>query len=99
MPKSTMILVDEAYHHYADSPEYDSVIPMVKDHPNLIVARTFSKIYGMAGLRCGSFVGPQPKSDPTRPPQKWGSVKSMAPAAARTRFYRPAPGPNPNGPQ
>src|SRR5207237_6832180 len=49
----TMILVDEAYFHHADSPNYESVIPLIKDHPNLIVARTFSKIYGMAGLRCG----------------------------------------------
>src|SRR6266705_4111575 len=46
----TMILVDEAYFHYAGSPDYESVIPLIKDHPNLIVARTFSKIYGMAGL-------------------------------------------------
>ncbi len=36
----TIILVDEAYFHYADSPDYDSVIPLIKDHPNLIVART-----------------------------------------------------------
>src|SRR5207302_8655462 len=49
----TMILVDEAYFHYADSPDYESVIPLIKDHPNLIVARTFSKIYGMARLRFG----------------------------------------------
>src|SRR5215471_5892405 len=39
----TMILVDEAYFHYADSPDYESVIALVKDHPNLIVSRTFSK--------------------------------------------------------
>src|SRR5439155_11577230 len=49
-PRQTIILVDEAYYHYADSPDYESVIPLIKDHPNLIVARTFSKIYGMAGL-------------------------------------------------
>ena len=53
VPRETTILVDEAYHHYVDSPEYESVIPLIKDHPNLIVARTFSKIYGMAGMRCG----------------------------------------------
>lgn len=52
-PRDTMILVDEAYHHYVDSVDYESVIPLIKDHPNLIVARTFSKIYGMAGMRCG----------------------------------------------
>src|SRR5947207_3251366 len=48
---SAMILVDEAYHHYASSAGYESVIPLLKVHPNLVVARTFSKIYGMAGLR------------------------------------------------
>ena len=53
VPRDTMILVDEAYHHYVESPDYESVIPLIKDHPNLIVARTFSKIYGMAGMRCG----------------------------------------------
>src|SRR5213592_1251712 len=52
----TMILVDEAYFHYADSPDYESVIPLVKEHPNLVVSRTFSNIYGMAGLRCGYCV-------------------------------------------
>src|SRR5947199_4732436 len=55
-PRETMILVDEAYFHYADSPDYESVIPLVRDHPNLIVSRTFSKVYGMAGLRCGYCV-------------------------------------------
>src|SRR5258705_486630 len=52
-PASVTILVDEAYHHYAESPEYESVIPLIKSYPNLVVTRTFSKIYGMAGLRCG----------------------------------------------
>src|SRR5581483_5827865 len=47
------VLVDEAYHHYADSPEYESVVPLIASHPNLFVARTFSKIYGMAGVRLG----------------------------------------------
>lgn len=41
----TIVLVDEAYHHYVESPDYESVIPLVASHPNLIVARTFSKIY------------------------------------------------------
>jgi len=43
-PRETTILVDEAYFHYADSPDYESVIPLVKDYPNLVVARTFSKV-------------------------------------------------------
>src|SRR5467141_1367789 len=78
----TMILVDEAYFHYADSPDYESVIPMVKDHPNLIIARTFSKIYGMAGLRCGYCVAQHETIERIRPHQMWDSVNCMALAAA-----------------
>jgi histidinol-phosphate aminotransferase len=78
----TMILVDEAYFHYADSPEYESVIPLVKDHPNLIVARTFSKIYGMAGLRCGYCVAQKETIARMRAYQMWDSVNIMALTAA-----------------
>jgi histidinol-phosphate aminotransferase len=78
----TMILVDEAYFHYADSPDYESVIPLVKDHPNLIVARTFSKIYGMAGLRCGYCVAQPETIKRMHGFQMWDSVNVMALAAA-----------------
>src|SRR5712692_1437847 len=78
----TMILVDEAYFHFADSPNYESVIPLVKDHPNLIVARTFSKVYGMAGLRCGYCVAQRDTIERMRPHQPWDSVNIMALAAA-----------------
>src|SRR5947199_3173324 len=81
-PRETMILVDEAYHHYADSPDYESVIPLVKDHPNLIVARTFSKIYGMAGLRCGYCVAQPETIKRMHPFQMWDSVNIMALVAA-----------------
>ena len=81
-PSQTMILVDEAYFHYADSPDYDSMIPLIKDHPNLIVARTFSKIYGMAGLRCGYALGQTETIARLRAHQSWDSVNIMAVAAA-----------------
>jgi len=80
--RETTILVDEAYFHYADSPDYASVIPLVNDHPNLIVARTFSKIYGMAGLRCGYCVAQKETIERIRPHQMWDSVNCMALAAA-----------------
>lgn len=51
-PKAT-VLVDEAYMELTDDPEYSSVAALVKEGQNLIVTRTFSKIYGMAGLRVG----------------------------------------------
>ena len=78
----TMILVDEAYFHYADSPDYESVIPLVKDHPNLLVARTFSKIYGMAGLRCGYCIAQPDMIKGMHPFQMFDSVNIMALAAA-----------------
>jgi histidinol-phosphate aminotransferase len=88
-PHQTMILVDEAYFHYADSPDYESVIPQIKDRPNLIVARTFSKIYGMAGLRCGYCVAQKETIERIRPHQMWDSVNCMALAAALASLNDP----------
>ena len=88
-PRQTMILVDEAYYHYADSPDYESVIPLIKDYPNLIVARTFSKIYGMAGLRCGYSVAQRETIERMRPHQMWDSVNIMALAAATVSLNDP----------
>jgi histidinol-phosphate aminotransferase len=81
-PRETTVLVDEAYFHYADSPDYESVIPLVKDYQNLVVARTFSKVYGMAGLRCGYCVAQPDTIKRMRPHQMWDSVNCMALAAA-----------------
>jgi histidinol-phosphate aminotransferase len=53
----TVILVDEAYHEYVDDPAYASVVPMALEYPEVIVSRTFSKVYGLAGLRIGYAVG------------------------------------------
>ncbi|HEX3254040.1 MAG TPA: aminotransferase class I/II-fold pyridoxal phosphate-dependent enzyme [Pyrinomonadaceae bacterium] len=79
---STIALVDEAYHHYVESKDYESVIPLVKDYPNLIVARTFSKIYGMAGLRCGYCVTQTTNIRAMRTHQVFDSVNIMALVAA-----------------
>jgi histidinol-phosphate aminotransferase len=81
-PRETIVLVDEAYHHYADSSDYESVIPLVKDHSNLIVARTFSKVFGMAGLRLGYCVAQPQTIQRLRPHQTWDSVNIMAMVAA-----------------
>lgn len=94
VPSNTMVLVDEAYHHYAESAEYESVIPLIKSHPNLIVARTFSKIYGMAGLRCGYCIAQPQTIQRMRPHQTWDSVNIMALAAAIASLNDPAQVPN-----
>jgi histidinol-phosphate aminotransferase len=49
-PKNSIVLVDEAYIHFSDA---TSAIDLVKAGKDVIVLRTFSKLYGMAGLRCG----------------------------------------------
>jgi histidinol-phosphate aminotransferase len=57
VPSSTLILVDEAYFDFAEDPHYGSVAEWTQKYPNLVIARTFSKIYGMAGMRLGYAVG------------------------------------------
>jgi histidinol-phosphate aminotransferase len=51
------VLVDEAYHEYVDDASYASAIPLALANPRVVVARTFSKVYGMAGLRVGYAIG------------------------------------------
>jgi len=52
-PETTTFLMDEAYFEYVDNPAYWSALKWIDTHPNVIVVRTFSKIFGMAGLRVG----------------------------------------------
>jgi len=52
----TFVLVDEAYFEFAEDPAFGTVIPLIAQYPQLIVARTFSKIHGMAGMRVGYAV-------------------------------------------
>ncbi|MCC7034295.1 MAG: histidinol-phosphate aminotransferase family protein [Acidobacteria bacterium] len=56
----TMILIDEAYHDYVTDPSYQSVVDIALSTPNVFVTRTFSKAYGMAGLRAGFAIGHAP---------------------------------------
>ena len=53
----TTILIDEAYHEYVDDPGYGTAIPLALANPKVVVTRTFSKVFGMAGLRVGYAVG------------------------------------------
>ncbi|WDT85458.1 pyridoxal phosphate-dependent aminotransferase [Alteromonas sp. 009811495] len=54
--KKALVLVDEAYNELIDEPPKHSMIPQVKAGHNVIVARTFSKIYGLAGMRVGYLI-------------------------------------------
>ncbi len=54
---ATAVLIDEAYHDYVSDPAYETAIPLALEIPNVFVTRTFSKAYGMAGMRIGYAVG------------------------------------------
>ena len=49
--------MDEAYFEYATMPGYETMIPLAVENPRVVVARTFSKCFGMAGIRIGYAIG------------------------------------------
>jgi histidinol-phosphate aminotransferase len=53
LPRDVLLVWDEAYREYVEDPSYPESIPYLERYPNLIILRTFSKIYGLAGLRVG----------------------------------------------
>jgi histidinol-phosphate aminotransferase len=55
--RDTVILIDEAYHEYVTDPAYQSAVPLALSTPNVFVTRTFSKAFGMAGMRVGYAIG------------------------------------------
>ena len=57
IPDDVIVVFDEAYAEMADAPDYASALPLLSRHPNLVVTRTFSKAYGLAGLRVGYLLG------------------------------------------
>jgi histidinol-phosphate aminotransferase len=56
VPLNVTVLVDEAYFHFVEDGNYGSVVDWLPKYPNLVIARTFSKVYGMAGMRLGYAV-------------------------------------------
>ena len=52
----TMVFSDEAYYDFITEPDYPSMVQLVKENMNVIVSKTFSKVYGLAGLRIGYLV-------------------------------------------
>lgn len=53
VPADVLVVVDEAYADFVDAPDYASALPLLARHPNLVVTRTFSKAFALAGLRVG----------------------------------------------
>ena len=56
LPDRVLVVVDEAYHEYVTAPDYRSMLPLAVERRNVMVTRTFSKIYSLAGLRVGYAV-------------------------------------------
>ena len=78
----TTILIDEAYHEYVDDPSYQTAIPLALENPRVIVARTFSKAFGMAGLRIGYAIARPEALAALRRFRLGASVNVLAAAAA-----------------
>ncbi len=89
VPRSAMVLVDEAYCHFADDPAYGSVIDWIGKYPNLIVARTFSKIYGMAGMRLGYAIATPQAIQAMRASKLWSSTNAAVMTAAMVSLSDP----------
>ncbi|MBI3794803.1 MAG: histidinol-phosphate transaminase [Nitrospinae bacterium] len=51
------VVMDEAYYEYAEAKDYPQTLPLLKKYPNIFILRTFSKVYGLAGLRVGYGIG------------------------------------------
>ena len=82
VPSECLVLVDEAYWEYSGGELGDSAITMVDDFPNLVVLRTFSKAFGLAGIRVGYGVASEAVARAMRKVQLPFSVNLVAEAAA-----------------
>jgi histidinol-phosphate aminotransferase len=85
-PKDSIVLVDEAYIHFAEA---TSVLDLVKAEKDVIVLRTFSKIYGMAGLRCGFAIARPDLIEKVGSYSGWGAMPITAVAAAAASLKDP----------
>ena len=60
VPDDVLVVFDEAYYEYVERSDYPQMLPYVLEGRNFIITRTFSKIYGLAGLRIGYGIAPPP---------------------------------------
>src|SRR5215472_294927 len=76
IPEDITVFIDEAYHHFVDDPNYEPSIKYVMEGRKVIVARTFSKIAALAGMRLGYAVA-SPEAIAEMQPQMIGSISSV----------------------
>jgi histidinol-phosphate aminotransferase len=91
IPQDVPVLIDEAYHHFVEDPNYATSVPYVLEGRQVIVARTFSKIAGLAAMRLGYAVAPKELVARMRPYTvgsinalvKWGGVAALKDTASQ----------------
>lgn len=82
VPDDLIVVVDEAYFDYAQEPDYPNCMEWLADFPNLLVTRTFSKAYGLAGLRIGYGVTHRDLADLLNRVRQPFNINSLALACA-----------------
>jgi histidinol-phosphate aminotransferase len=82
VPDDCLVVLDEAYSEYVRDVDVPDGMTLYADRPNVAVLRTFSKAYGLAGLRVGFLVGPEPVATAVRKTMLTFTVNSLAQAAA-----------------
>ncbi|MGN6089126.1 MAG: histidinol-phosphate transaminase, partial [Actinomycetales bacterium] len=82
VPRDVLVVVDEAYVEFVRDPEAVDGLATYRRHPNVAVLRTFSKAYGLAGLRVGYAVAPSPVAEALRKTAVPFGVSAIAQAAA-----------------
>jgi len=76
IPAGMPVLIDEAYHHFVDTPDYATSVPYVIEGRRVVVARTFSKIAALAGMRLGYAIAPADMVQQMRP-YAIGSINAL----------------------
>ena len=82
VPRTVTVLLDEAYYHFVADPRYASGFEWMGKAPNLVVVRTFSKAYGMAGMRLGYAVASHENAAALRAHAAWSNANAAVLAAA-----------------
>ncbi|WP_352426140.1 histidinol-phosphate transaminase [Aminomonas paucivorans] len=80
--KQVLLVVDEAYAEYVTDPRYVSGVDLFRQLGNIVILRTFSKIYGLAGLRVGYAIAPKPVVEAFAKVRRVFGVNSIGQAAA-----------------
>jgi histidinol-phosphate aminotransferase len=93
IPKDMPVMIDEAYHHFVQDPNYGPSAGYVIEGRPVVIARTFSKIFGIAGMRLGYAVAPPALIAKMKPYSmgsinaivKWGAVAGLADTAGQKK--------------